>query len=236
MGTMIDTTGEISTIREAAVQGQLDRSILGSFSHASEVKVDVHIDVDIAVDVGVVDVTGDSSDIWSAAYREAVNSLGEDINRAIFKGENVAELFKQLGEMDKESAQDSAFVRGVKYLHSLQVPLENIKLALDLAAPLASIEPTAGTVFGVVRGVTAVSLFTFNFISAKFHLQNKRYLIQQYHSYHGIKITNPRRLPSVCRPRTWPSQNRLVRCWSKSPTLTLVTRLARNQTHQTFSK
>jgi hypothetical protein len=100
-----------------------------------------------------------SSDIWSTAYREAVDSLGKDIDVAILKGENVAQLFRQLEEIDREAAQESVFLRGVRYLHSLQVPLERFKLALDLASPLANIEPTAGTVFGVVRGVTAVSSF-----------------------------------------------------------------------------
>lgn len=110
----------------------------------------------LTVDIDVVIV---SSDIWSTAYREAVESLGKDINVAILKGENVAQLFKQLEEIDREATQESIFLRGVRYLHSLQVPLENFKLALDLASPLTNIEPTSTMVFGVVRSVTAVSLF-----------------------------------------------------------------------------
>ena len=100
-----------------------------------------------------------SSDLWSAAYREAVYNLGKDIDVAILKGKNVAQLFKELEEIDKKATQESAFLRGVTYLHSIQVPLERFKLALDLASPLTSLEPTATTVFGVVRCVTAVSLF-----------------------------------------------------------------------------
>ncbi len=96
------------------------------------------------------------SDLWSAAYREAVEGLGKDIDVAILMGSNVAQLFKQLEEIDKEATRESAFVRGVAYLRSIQVPLERFKLALDLASPLSSIEPTATTVIGVVRGVTAV--------------------------------------------------------------------------------
>lgn len=98
-----------------------------------------------------------SSDLWSAAYREAVASLGENIDAAILKGENVAQVFKQLERIDKEANQESVFLRGVRYLSSLQVPLESFRLALDLAIPLTSIEPTAAMVFGVVKGVTAVS-------------------------------------------------------------------------------
>jgi hypothetical protein len=106
-----------------------------------------------------IDVVVASSDIWSTAYREAVNNLGKDINGAILKGENVAQLFRQLEEIDKEASQESVFLRGVRYLHSLQVPLERLKLALDLATPLTNIEPTAATVFTVIRSVTAVSSF-----------------------------------------------------------------------------
>jgi hypothetical protein len=109
-----------------------------------------------------------SSDLWSAAYREAVDSLGKDIHLDILKGENLAELFKQLEKIDKEVTQESVFLRGVRYLHSLQVPLGSFKLALDLASPLTSIEPTAAMVFGVVRGVTAVSLFYRNFTLRNF--------------------------------------------------------------------
>jgi len=107
-------------------------------------------------DIGNVVVT---SDLWSAAFREAVDSLGKDIDVAILKGKNVEQLFRDLEEIDKEATQESAFLRGVKYLHSIQVPLERFKLALDLASPLTSLEPTVTTVFGVLRSVTAVSSF-----------------------------------------------------------------------------
>ena len=106
-----------------------------------------------------IDVVILPPDIWSKAYDEAVKSFGKDINNVILKGENVAQLFRQLEEIDKEATQESVFLRGVKYLHSLQIPLERFKLALDLASPLTNIEPTAATVFGVVKSVTAVSLF-----------------------------------------------------------------------------
>lgn len=69
----------------------------------------------------------------------------------------MAHLFKELEEIDKEATKESAFLRGVEYLRSLQVPLERFKLALDLASPLTSIEPSAAAVFGVVSSVTAVS-------------------------------------------------------------------------------
>lgn len=97
-----------------------------------------------------------SSDLWSAAYREAVESFKE-MDIAVLEGQSVAQLFQSLEDIEKEATHESAFSRGVKYLRSIQVPLERFKLALDLASPLANIEPTATTVVGVVRSVTAVS-------------------------------------------------------------------------------
>lgn len=98
-----------------------------------------------------------SLDLWSAAYREAVESLGKDIDIAILKGRNVEQLFRELGEIDNEATQESAFLRGVRYFQSIQVPLERFKLALDLASPLTSMDPATSTVFGMIRSVTAVS-------------------------------------------------------------------------------
>ena len=118
--------------------------------------------------VGVHDtkrrVSGDgglalASDLWSTAYREAVNSLEKDIDVAILMGANVAQLFKDLEDSESEATQDSLFLRGVAYLRSIQVPLEKFKLALDLASPLGSLDPTSSIVFGVVQSVTAVGLF-----------------------------------------------------------------------------
>ncbi len=58
-----------------------------------------------------------SSDLWSEAYREAVDNIGKDIDVAILTGKNVAQLFRELEEIDKEATQEFAFLRGVRYLH-----------------------------------------------------------------------------------------------------------------------
>lgn len=102
-----------------------------------------------------------SSDIWSAAYREAVDSFGKDIDTAILMGKSAAHLFEELEKIDKDATQESVFLRGVAYLRSIQVPLERFKLALDLASPLTSF-PVAPTGFGVLSSVTAVSVLQFN--------------------------------------------------------------------------
>lgn len=99
-------------------------------------------------------ITTGSTDLWSAAYREAVSSFGEEVQNVISKGERIETLFTSLEEANETVAGDSVFRRGVR---RLQAPLRNFKLALDMARPLASIEPTASTAVGVVTSVTAVS-------------------------------------------------------------------------------
>ncbi|KAL2202401.1 hypothetical protein CC79DRAFT_1361506 [Sarocladium strictum] len=97
-------------------------------------------------------------ELWSRAYLAAVQSMGDDVEVAILKGDSIAQLFKELEEEHKDATVDSLFFRGVHYLRSIQVPLERFKLAIDLAAPLTAIEPTTSAVFSVIRGVTAVGI------------------------------------------------------------------------------
>ncbi|KAI9739902.1 MAG: hypothetical protein M1818_004958 [Claussenomyces sp. TS43310] len=147
--------GPTTTIDNEA-QTQNDQGALSTAIHASGSELYSSTEPSALGDNIGNDVS--SSDLWSAAYREAVDSLGKDIDVAILKGGSVAQLFRQLDEIDKEATQESAFLRGVRYLHSIQVPLERFKLALDLASPLTELEPTVATVFGVVRSVTAIAI------------------------------------------------------------------------------
>ncbi|KAG4282239.1 hypothetical protein FPRO04_13360 [Fusarium proliferatum] len=105
-----------------------------------------------------IEVAVTPSDLWSKAYEEAVQNMGQDVDVAILKGESIAQLFKDLEGVDKDATNESVFLRGVRYLSSIQVPLERFKLALDLTTPLTALEPTTSTVFGVIRGVTAVAI------------------------------------------------------------------------------
>ncbi|KAI6778961.1 Vegetative incompatibility protein HET-E-like protein [Emericellopsis cladophorae] len=147
-----------ATALRPATQGQVNNHIAFLSNQALlPVHEPAHQDADVnpsGSGSGVVD----HSDLWSAAYREAIARLGEDIDVGILQGKKVAQLFEQLEEADKEATQESIFLRGVEYLRSIQVPLEKFKLALDLASPLTSIEPTASTVFGVVRSVSAIAI------------------------------------------------------------------------------
>lgn len=121
-----------------------------------------------------------SLDIWSAAYREAVEGLGEEIATALSE-KSAEQLFRELEEFEREAAHKSAFLRGVERLRSLKTPLDTFKLALDLASPLANLEPTASTVLGVVRSVTAVSLVYCNLISPTIY--NRHLLILRFSYY-----------------------------------------------------
>ncbi|KAK5232289.1 hypothetical protein LTR47_006502 [Exophiala xenobiotica] len=96
-----------------------------------------------------------STDMWSAAYREALSAYGDEVANVISKGDRIESLLTNLQETNEELAGDSLFRRG---LRKLQAPLKNFKLALDMASPLASIEPTASTAVGVVTCVTAIAI------------------------------------------------------------------------------
>lgn len=97
------------------------------------------------------------TDIWSAAFREAINTLEPKIDTAQITGKSVEQLFVDLRSVDKSINEESTVRRGLEHLRSVKTPLENFKLALDLANPFVSFEPTAATVIGVLRGVTTAS-------------------------------------------------------------------------------
>ncbi|KAJ5804776.1 uncharacterized protein N7518_001079 [Penicillium psychrosexuale] len=99
-----------------------------------------------------------SADLWSAAYREAVEMFGKELDIADMKGKNVMQLFHDLEVTGKEKVHESAFLRGLNYLRAHKIYLEGFKLALDLSSPLANMEPATNAAFGVVRSVTAIAI------------------------------------------------------------------------------
>ncbi|PYI07524.1 hypothetical protein BO78DRAFT_90581 [Aspergillus sclerotiicarbonarius CBS 121057] len=99
-----------------------------------------------------------SSDLWSAAYREAVENLQEKLDINALEGKTIAQLFKDLEKTENEVTHESAFLRGLKCLQTLKVPLERFKMALDVASPLADIKPTTKIVVGVIKSVTAIAI------------------------------------------------------------------------------
>ncbi|KAJ9653673.1 hypothetical protein H2198_007184 [Neophaeococcomyces mojaviensis] len=99
--------------------------------------------------------TARSTDLWSAAYLEALYGFGDEVKSVILKGDRIERLLTSLEQTNKELAGDSLFRRG---LRRLQAPLRNFKLALDLASPLASVQPTVSTAVGVVSCVTTIAI------------------------------------------------------------------------------
>ncbi|KAL9580025.1 MAG: hypothetical protein Q9212_004742 [Teloschistes hypoglaucus] len=136
--------------RAASVHNERASTITASTppisSEIREVDDNVHAKNSFAVVEDDTAAAG-STDLWSAAYREAVSSYGEEVKTVISKGGGIEKLFTSLEETHGKIAGDSLFGRGVQ---RLQAPLRNFKLALDLASPLTGIEPTASTAVGVV--------------------------------------------------------------------------------------
>ncbi|KAK8014833.1 hypothetical protein PG990_008129 [Apiospora arundinis] len=95
--------------------------------------------------------------LWSAAYREAVESQ-KTVDQAILKVGKIHELFVKLEATESGTPDDSLFRKGLKQLEKIKGPLKQFKLVLDVTSPLASAEPAAATVIGVVQGVTALAI------------------------------------------------------------------------------
>lgn len=102
------------------------------------------------------DVLVAPTDLWSAAFREAIGELEPTMDITQITGRTVEHLFRDLGTTSKSIDENSAFRRGLAHLRSVKGPLQNFKLALDLSDPLVTFEPTAATVIGIVRGVITV--------------------------------------------------------------------------------
>ncbi|KAL8638158.1 MAG: hypothetical protein Q9228_004660 [Teloschistes exilis] len=125
--------------RAASVQNERASTITASTppisSEIREVDDNVHAKNRFAVVEDDTAAAG-STDLWSAAYREALSSYGEEVKTVISKGGGIEKLFTSLEETHGKVAGDSLFGKG----------------------PLTSIEPTASTAVGVVSSVTVVAI------------------------------------------------------------------------------
>ncbi|KAL8777275.1 MAG: hypothetical protein Q9194_002649 [Teloschistes cf. exilis] len=125
--------------RAASVQNERASTITASTppisSEIREVDDNVHAKNRFAVVEDDTAAAG-STDLWSAAYREALSSYGEEVKTVISKGRGIEKLFTSLEETHGKVAGDSLFGKG----------------------PLTSIEPTASTAVGVVSSVTVVAI------------------------------------------------------------------------------
>ncbi|EMR63265.1 putative nacht domain protein [Eutypa lata UCREL1] len=109
-----------------------------------------------SISTPVVPIDNPDDDMWSAAYSEAVQSFNAKVENLAITGNKISDLLQGLKE-SSDNLNDSLFSRG---LRRLKVPLENIKLVLDLTSPLAALDPTfaTATATAAVKGVTAVAV------------------------------------------------------------------------------
>lgn len=97
----------------------------------------------------------DSENIGSLAYCDAIRKLDDESKEMVLRGRNLDQLLKNLGERDAESAKNSLSRKGLK---KVQKPLENVKLAVDLAQPLLDLAPVVATAADAVKSLTIVGV------------------------------------------------------------------------------
>lgn len=101
-------------------------------------------------------LTRASEDLWTATFREAIETFEPKLDIAQLADANVERIVHNLELIDRLNNDDLSFQRGLEHLRRVKGLLENLKLALNLAEPLLSFKPAAATVIGVVRSVTTV--------------------------------------------------------------------------------
>lgn len=114
-------------------------------------------DADLTSEMTERDALEDGGNIWSVAYRDAIQKLDEDKREMVLRNQNLDQLLKDLGERDAESAENSLFRKGLK---KVQKSLENVKLAVDIAQPFIGLEPVAATATGAVKSFTIVGVLS----------------------------------------------------------------------------
>lgn len=127
---------------------------------ASNTEGEVELTTMVSDDLSGVPVAESSthSDVWSKAYEEAIQNMGDDIDIAILVGKNAEHLFENLGQLCKKAGENSAAARGIAHLKNAKLPLERLKVVIEVATPLGAIHPAASTALGVVKSVITVSI------------------------------------------------------------------------------
>lgn len=144
------TSGQPSAVK-AANDGQAKPS--GSDGAETTARRSQPQDADQTSEPPQYEAAGDNADIWSVAYHDAIQKLDREKRDMVLTGRNLNQLLKDLEERDAESAENSYFRKGLK---RVQKPLENVKLAVDLAQPLLGLDPAVATATGVVKSFTIV--------------------------------------------------------------------------------
>lgn len=94
-----------------------------------------------------------SSDPWTTAYNEAMGQLDDDMRAVVQKGQNLEELFENLSQTNENHKHKSILRRG---MDRMQTPLKFLETTLDVAKPLASLDPGSSAAVGLIQSVTTV--------------------------------------------------------------------------------
>ena len=89
----------------------------------------------------------------SAAFGRACLSLREDQRMVLGETQGLQELFEQLNASNEKSKKESPFRRGVQRLGPVLTVLGS---SINLATPLAALDPTANNAFGIIQSVVTV--------------------------------------------------------------------------------
>ena len=109
------------------------------------------IDTKVASHPSIVAISEESP--LSAAFARAYLSRTDDEKIALGKTQSLRDLFAKLDSTNTKSKEQSRFRRGVEIL---QPTLQMLGSSMNLASPLAALDPIASNAFGIVQSVVKV--------------------------------------------------------------------------------
>ncbi|KFA71991.1 hypothetical protein S40288_08082 [Stachybotrys chartarum IBT 40288] len=95
------------------------------------------------------------SDLWSAAYKEAVGQVDQEIGTLVRSGRNLEELFQNLNEANELQKDESILRRGME---RIKKPMEYLQMILNVTSPAAGMNPASSVAFGVVQSVATLAI------------------------------------------------------------------------------
>ncbi|KAK3905582.1 hypothetical protein C8A05DRAFT_41489 [Staphylotrichum tortipilum] len=95
------------------------------------------------------------ADLPQSAYQSALSSFPPADQTKLTKQDTLKLLFEQLNEADQAHHESSLMRRGLKRVKPF---LERLNATIDFVSPFASMEPTAGTALGLVKGTATVAI------------------------------------------------------------------------------
>ncbi|KXL48958.1 hypothetical protein M433DRAFT_2704 [Acidomyces richmondensis BFW] len=95
------------------------------------------------------------NDAWNNAFRDACNKRTPAERAALLQTSSISHLFSQLEKEHSEHSQICAFEKGAKILGGI---LNGLNFLLNLASPVANIEPCTSSALAIVRLVTTLGI------------------------------------------------------------------------------